>query len=98
MALYKDLNNNIYDDDNGRAKHLLPSDCVEITEQEAVNLTLPTAAQLAENAKAQALAELATIDASSVRALREYIASKADAPQWLKDKDAAAVLARSKLK
>jgi hypothetical protein len=51
----------------------------------------------AEN-KAQAVAELLAIDAGSIRAIREYIASKADAPAILKDKEAAAVLARVKLK
>jgi hypothetical protein len=35
MALYKDLNNNIHDDDNGKALHLLPQGCVVITQAEA---------------------------------------------------------------
>lgn len=43
-------------------------------------------------------AELAAIDAASVRALREYVASKADAPQILKDRETAAQAARAKLK
>lgn len=54
--------------------------------------------QAAAAGKAAALAELAVIDAASVRAIREYIASKADAPQILKDKETAAVLSRAKLK
>ena len=49
-------------------------------------------------AAAAAKAELLAIDVASVRALREYIASKADAPQILKDKEAAAIAARAKLK
>lgn len=54
--------------------------------------------QAAASEKVAALSELSAIDASSIRAIREYIASKADAPQILKDKEAAAVSARSKLK
>lgn len=38
MALYKDLNNNIHDDDNGRAFHLLPDGCIEITQEEATTI------------------------------------------------------------
>jgi mono/diheme cytochrome c family protein len=50
------------------------------------------------SAKEAAKTELLTIDAASIRAMREYIASKADAPQVLKDKEAAAVSARLKIK
>jgi len=59
---------------------------------------IKTQAELNAENKEQAVADLLLIDAGSIRALREYIASQPDAPQWLKDKDAAAVLARSKLK
>jgi len=55
-------------------------------------------AEQAEEIKQAAKAELATIDAASVRAIREYIANKSDAPQILKDKEAAAIAARNKLK
>lgn len=41
--------------------------------------------------------ELAAIDLASIRAMREYIAAKADAPQVLKDREAAAVALRAKL-
>lgn len=43
-------------------------------------------------------AELAAIDAATIRAIREYIASKPDAPQILKDREMAAHAARAKLK
>jgi hypothetical protein len=60
------------------------------------------AAQAAIDEAAQqqraALAALNDLDLSSIRALREYIAAKADAPQALKDKEAAAVVERGKLK
>lgn len=47
---------------------------------------------------ARALSRLAEIDRISVRALREYVAAKADAPQILKDREAEAVAERAKLK
>lgn len=67
---------------------------IKFSEKELINLE----ALKIEEEKAAALAELATIDASSVRALREYIVSQADAPAYIKAKEAAAVLARGKLK
>jgi len=51
-----------------------------------------------EQSNAEAQAELAQIDAASIRAMREYIAGKADAPQLLKDRETAAQAARAKLK
>lgn len=63
---------------------------------------VPTAAEIAAAALAAsneaAQAELLQIDLKSIRAMREYIASKADAPQILKDRDTEAALARAKLK
>jgi hypothetical protein len=46
----------------------------------------------------EAEAELKSIDLLSIRAMREYIASKADAPQILKDRETSAQAARAKLK
>lgn len=51
----------------------------------------------ADAAKALALAELVAIDVASVRAMREYIVGKADAPAILKTREAAAVTTRAKL-
>lgn len=42
--------------------------------------------------------DLAAIDLNSIRAIREYIASKADAPQILKDRETLAAQLRAKLK
>lgn len=56
------------------------------------------AAREAAAATPAALAELAAIDLASIRAMREYIASKADAPQILKNRETAAQEARAKLK
>lgn len=49
-----------------------------------------------ENDKALTL--LRELDLESIRAIREYIASKPDAPQILKDKEAAAAAERAKLR
>lgn len=54
------------------------------------------ATQAGINAKAKAA--LLALDLSSIRALREYIAAKPDAPQALKDKEAAAAAERGKIK
>lgn len=46
---------------------------------------------------AQAKATLAEIDSKSIRSIREWIASQPSAPARLKEHEAAAVMARSKL-
>jgi len=56
------------------------------------------AAKEAAEANAAAKAELKKIDIDSIRVIREYIASKPDAPQIIKDRETAAVLERAKLK
>lgn len=40
-------------------------------------------------------AELIALDIASIRSLREYVAAQADAPQFIKDKESAAILKRS---
>lgn len=61
-----------------------------------------TAAEIAAEAvavqNAKAKAALEAIDAASIRSIREYIASKPDAPQILKDYEVKASTERSKLK
>lgn len=56
-----------------------------------------TAAEIAADEKAAALRELDLLDLKSIRAMREYIAAQPDAPQILKDREAAAAAARAKL-
>lgn len=56
-----------------------------------------TAADLDAEQTATAKAALLAIDLATIRALREYIAAKPDAPQILKDREAAAVAERAKL-
>jgi len=50
--------------------------------------------ETAENARA----ELREIDINSIRAIREYIAAQSNAPQLIKDREAAAAVQRAKLK
>jgi hypothetical protein len=58
----------------------------------------PTAEQIKAEEVAQAKSELLQIDLSSIRSIREYIASKTDAQQILKDKEKAAIEKRKALK
>ena len=51
-----------------------------------------------EEQNAPFLVRLAEIDIKSIRAIREYIASKPDAPQFTKDLEAQAQAERAKLK
>ena len=46
----------------------------------------------------KARAELIAIDLASIRSIREWVAAQPDAPQILKDREAAAVTARAKIK
>lgn len=56
-----------------------------------------SAAEIAKAESDQAKRDLAALDLASIRSMREYIAAKADAPQILKDKEAAAQAARVKV-
>lgn len=58
----------------------------------------PTPEEIAAVASMLAKAKLAEIDLRSIRAIREYLAAKPDAPQVLKDREAEAVAERAKLK
>ena len=55
-------------------------------------------ARIDKEASDKAKTELASIDLASIRAIREYIVAKADAPQILKDREAAAAIERVKVK
>lgn len=59
---------------------------------------VPTAAEILAAENAAVKAELAALDAASIRSMREWIAAQPTAPQILKDKEAAAVAARARLK
>lgn len=57
-----------------------------------------TQAELDAEATAAAKAELVAIDLASIRSIREYLASRPDAPQHLKDRETAAIAARARIK
>lgn len=70
---------------------------VRVMNQAEIDAVTETAADIIASENAAALRELAALDLASIRAMREYIASKPDAPQVLKDREAAAVAARARL-
>lgn len=98
MKHYKNANNEIFAfEPDGSQDHLIGADLTPVNDAELAMLRAPTAAEIAAAENAAALAELAAIDLASIRAMREYIASKADAPKILKDRETAAQAARAKL-
>lgn len=56
-----------------------------------------TAAELAAEDSARALAELAALDLASIRDMRAWVAAQPTAPQTLKDREDAAVAARARV-
>lgn len=62
------------------------------------NLALPKDPPTLDEQNAPMMAALREIDIKSIRSMREYIASKPDAPQILKDHETAAQTERAKLK
>lgn len=53
--------------------------------------------KVAEIVAEEAKKKLAEIDLASIRSIREYVAAKADAPQFIKDYEVQAVAERGKL-
>lgn len=98
MPHYKNNAGAVYWFDADAPAEFIPADCVPITDAEADELRAPTPEQLAAADHAAALAELAALDLASIRPIREYLAALPDAPQFLKDREAAAVAARARLK
>ena len=58
----------------------------------------PTAEQIKAREVAKAQADLSALDLKSIRALREYIAAKPDAPAFIKQHETDAAALRGKLK
>lgn len=80
-------------------KKLVNGVLVDMTPDEiAAHVAGPTQAEIDAAANAAILRELVTLDLGSIRSIREYIAAKPDAPQILRDKEAAAAAARANLK
>ena len=71
---------------------------IYLSEAEIAEARVRSAAERDEQRRLGALARLAEIDAQSVRGLREWLAARPDAPQSLKDQEAAAVAARAELR
>jgi len=70
----------------------------EVTQVKDSVIPPKTQSQIDAEKSAQAKAELAAIDIASIRHMREWIASQPTAPQSLKDREAAAITERSKIK
>jgi hypothetical protein len=99
MKHYKNAQNEIFAFElDGSQDHLITEEMILLSDSDLEILRQPTAEQLAAAEKAKALAELSAIDLGSIRALREYVAAQPNAPQYIKDKEAAAQTARNKLK
>lgn len=73
-------------------------DDVNKTVTDTFDVVSLTQSEIYEVENNKALATLRQIDFESIRAIREYIASRPDAPQILKDKEEAAAAERAKLK
>jgi len=69
----------------------------EVTQVKDSVIPPKTQSQIDTEKSAQAKVALTTIDATSIRAIREWIISQPTAPQLLKDKEAAAIIERGKL-
>lgn len=86
---------------NDDTVNVLPAGAVALTDVDWRNRKsapyVKTPADIAAEESAKAKADMDLIDLSSIRAIREYIAAKVDAPQTLKDREAAAIAARVKL-
>ena len=64
----------------------------------AGNTPTPADPPTLDEENAPVIAKLTEIDQKSIRALREYVAAKTDAPQVLKDREAEAQAERAKIK
>jgi hypothetical protein len=101
MKYFKDTGERVHALDSLDFLALLPAGSVEVSEAAAMELLVPppkTQAETDAEDSAAAKAELAALDLASIRSIREYIAAKPDAPQILKDKEAAAALARARVR
>jgi hypothetical protein len=98
MKYYKDASNNVFAFElDGSQDRAIPKSLIKIDQAEADAIREQKRLSLIDPVQA-AKAALLDIDLASIRALREYIASKADAPQVIKEREAAAVAERVKIK
>lgn len=91
------------DDSNGAGPYIAKWDESKLG-QKPTKAELDAVSVVAEQARVdretsdKAKTELASIDLASIRAIREYIVNQPDAPQILKDREAAAAIERVKVK
>ena len=97
MIAFKDKKDGYYQFDWDGASPL-PEWTNNMTQIDVMPPPALTQAQIDQQASDKAKADLIALDLASIRAIREYIVSKVDAPQILKDKDALAAAARTKVK
>lgn len=71
MSHFIDTNGGLHWLDNDLDRGILLSDCVKITDAEAEELSKPSKAEINAQRKAEIFAELDTIDAKSIRPIRE---------------------------
>lgn len=101
MKHYKTPTGQIYAfESDGAQDTLIAADMIPVTDAEAelIRNQPKTQADLDAEESAKSKAELAALDLASIPMLRAYIASKADAPQELKDLESASVLKKVKVK
>lgn len=98
MPYFKDTSSKLHFIADAAFAHLLPAGSVPISDSDVEAMRQPTALQIEQEARNKAKASLEAIDRASIRSIREYIASRPDAPQILKDREAAAVAERVKVK
>lgn len=98
MKYFKDANNQVYAyEADGSQDGFIKDGFLAIPESEANELRKPKPPTSKEEINAPIVSKLSEIDIKSIRAIREYIASKTDAPQFTKDLDAQAQAERAKL-
>lgn len=74
------------------------SKVIPLTQEEIDAAIAWSADEQARREVEEAKRKLEAIDRASIRALREYVAAQADAPQFLKDREAEAKVEREKLR
>lgn len=97
MKYFKDIKNNLHEVDDAFV-NLLPMGLIEISKESFIELSKPTLREIELKQNAELINQLNGLDMATIRAMREYIASKADAPQILKDRETLAAQLRAKLK
>ena len=97
MKYFKDDKNNLHEVDDAFV-NLLPVGSIEISKESFIDLSKPTLREIELKQNAELINQLNGLDMATIRAMREYIASKADAPQILKDRETLAAQLRAKLK